>query len=66
MSDEKTEGQDVSTKKLSGPNHVNVKIQEVDGHYLANFHFGPPRLFHNVEELLVAIEVEVKRISHKD
>jgi len=57
------EGQDPTAKKASGPNHVYVKIQESDGHYLVSFHHGPPRVFHNTEELLVAIEIEEKRLN---
>lgn len=57
------EESDLTAKKTSVLNHVYVKIQESDGHYLASFHHGPPRVFHNVEELLVAIEIEVKRLN---
>ena len=61
--EEREEQRDPTAKKASGPNRVNVNIQESDGHYLVSFHHGPPRVFHNTEELLVAIEIEVKRLA---
>lgn len=50
-------------KKESRPSHVNVNIREAESHYLVSLNHGPTRVFHNVEELLVAIEVEVKRLG---
>lgn len=49
-------------KKECGPGSVSVNIRHADGHYLASFYHNSPRVFHNIEELLVAIEVEVKRL----
>ena len=65
--DEKTEGTTEvrvdGAKKEPRPTQVNVNIWEADSHYLASFNHAPRRVFHNVEELLVAIEVEVKRLG---
>ena len=67
-SPEKIHGGDVEVridgaKKEFRPSYVNVKIREAESHYLVSFGHGPTRVFHNVEELLLAIEVEVKRLS---
>jgi len=66
--DEKTEGTTEvvdhgSAKKELPPRWVNINIKRVDGHYLVTFRHDEARVFHNVEELLVAIEVEVKRLG---
>ena len=50
-------------KKEFRPTHVNVNIWEIDAHYLASFNHNPRRVFHSIEELLVAIEVEIKRLG---
>jgi len=54
---------DLTAKKESRPTQVNVNIWEADSHYLASFNHQSRRVFHNVEELLMAIEVEVKRLG---
>lgn len=60
---EREEPRDPTAKKESRPTQVNVNIRYVDAHYLASFSHNPPRIFHNMEELLVVIEVEVKRLG---
>ena len=43
---------------------VSVVIREADNHYIATFdHGSSKRIFHNMQELLMAIEVKVKEIS---
>ncbi len=68
--DEKTEGKgsimecDQPAKKEYRSTQVSVVIREADSHYIVTFdHGSTKRIFHNVEELLVAIEVEVKRLK---
>ncbi len=36
---------------------IGVNIKLVDGHYLATFNHDVPRIFHNMPQLLTAIEV---------
>ena len=62
-SPERTEGEGSIEPKNFRPTNVNVRIREAESHYLVVFGSGPTRVFHNVEELLVAIEVEVKRLG---
>ena len=40
---------------------VNIKL--VDGHYLATFNHDAPRIFHNMPQLLTAIEVEAAKLG---
>ena len=42
---------------------VGVNIKLVDGHYLATFNHGAPRIFHNMPQLLTAIEVEAAKLG---
>jgi len=53
---------DLTAKREAKRDNVNVSIRHVDGHYLVSFNHGPTRIFHNTEELLVAIEVEANRL----
>lgn len=43
--------------------HVYVDIQEADGHYVASFSHGPPKVFHSINQVLMAIGEEVKKLS---
>lgn len=53
-----------STEKPKVRKWVGVNIRFNDGHYLASFnHNEPPRVFHNMEELLAAIEVEAGKLT---
>ena len=61
---EREQPRDLSVKEFR-PSHVNVNIRETESHYLASFNHGPTRVFHNVRELLVVIEVEVNRLTAK-
>ncbi|MCK4384709.1 MAG: hypothetical protein KAW52_00455 [candidate division Zixibacteria bacterium] len=65
--DEKTEGtaeviDHGPAKKEFRPSRISVTIREAESHYLVSFGCGSTRVFHNVEELLVAIEVEINRL----
>lgn len=40
---------------------VNIKL--VDGHYLVTFNHDVPRIFHNMPQLLTAIEVEAAKLG---
>ena len=40
---------------------VNIKL--VDGHYLVTFNHDVPRIFHNLPQLLTAIEVEAAKLG---
>ena len=42
---------------------VGVNIKLVDGHYLATFNHDAPRIFHNMSQLLTAIEVEAAKLG---
>lgn len=42
---------------------VGVNIKLVDGHYLATFNHDAPRIFHNMPQLLTAIEVEAAKLG---
>jgi hypothetical protein len=42
---------------------VGVNIKLVDGHYLATFNHDAPRIFHNMAQLLTAIEVEAAKLG---
>ncbi len=44
-------------------NWVGVNIKFADGHYVANFNHGDPRIFHNMEQLLAAIGVEAGKLT---
>lgn len=42
---------------------VSVVIFYADNHYLASFNHAPRRVFHNMPELLTAIEVECEKLK---
>ena len=42
---------------------VGVNIKLVDGHFLTTFNHDFPRVFHNMQELLAAIEVEAGKLG---
>ena len=61
---EETEGQVGVLKDGEKPfklRQVSVVIFYADNHYLASFNHNPRRVFHNMPELLTAIEVECKK-----
>jgi len=67
-SPEELSGEDVEVrvdgrKPTPRPRYVNVSIRFADVHYLASFNHGPHRVFHNLEELLRAIEVECEKLK---
>lgn len=42
---------------------ISVDIRLADAHYLAKFNHGSPRVFHNMPQLLTAIEVEAAKLG---
>ena len=42
---------------------ISVDIKLADNHYLAKFNHGSPRVFHNIQQLLTAIEVECDKLG---
>lgn len=65
MNGDKTDGPEERTdKELSSAvkpefrKWIGINIRLVDKHYLATFNHGEPRIFHNMPQLLTAIEVE--------
>lgn len=69
MPDEKEE-QELSEGDISSlgnkhyiPKWVSVNIKKVDGHFIVSFQHGPERVFHNMQELLTAIEVEAGKLD---
>ena len=42
---------------------IGVNIKLVDGHYLATFNHDIPRIFHNMPQLLTAIEIESAKLG---
>ncbi|MBA7683438.1 hypothetical protein ES703_91803 [subsurface metagenome] len=62
ITEERSE-QEVSSEKPKVRKWVAVNIKFVDGHFLTTFNQEKPRIFHNVEELLRAIEVEVNTLT---
>ena len=42
---------------------VGVNIKVADGHYVATFNHGEPRIFHNIQQLLTAIEIESAKLG---
>lgn len=64
MNGDKTDGPEERTdKELSSAvkpefrRWVSINVKLVDGHYLATFNNAEPRIFHNMPQLLTAIEV---------
>ncbi len=62
---EETEGKIEVLKngKPFKPRWININVKMVDGHYLVTFRHDEARVFHNMEELLMAIEAEVNRLG---
>lgn len=57
-----------SEKPISSPKPefrkwISVDIKLADSHYLAKFNHGSPRVFHNMQQLLTAIEVESAKLG---
>ncbi|MCK4859204.1 MAG: hypothetical protein KAS87_01460 [Candidatus Omnitrophica bacterium] len=42
---------------------INVNIELTDSHYIASFNHGKRRVFHNMPQLLTAIEVESAKLG---
>jgi hypothetical protein len=42
---------------------IGVNIKLVDGHFLVTFNHDKPRIFHNMPQLLTAIEVEASKLG---
>jgi hypothetical protein len=70
MNGDKTDGpeertdQEVTSEKPRLRKWVGVNIKLTDKHYLVSFnHNDPPRVFHNIQQLLTAIEVECDKLG---
>jgi len=62
--EEREETPEISSEKPKVRKWVGVNIKFSDSHYLASFnHNDPPRVFHNMQELLAAIEVEAGKLK---
>jgi len=62
--EEREEGSGSISEKPTFRKWVSVNIKFSDSHYLAYFnHNDRPRVFHNMEELLAAIEVEAGKLT---
>lgn len=55
--------EEISAPKPEFRKWLNVEIRLVDNHYLATFSRGTPRIFHNMAQLLTAIEVESAKLG---
>ena len=53
----------LSSEKPTFRKWVDVNIKLVDGHFLTTFNHDFPRIFHNLQELLAAIEVEAGKLG---
>ena len=61
--DHREETPEISSEKPKVRKWVGVHIKFSDSHYLASFnHNEPPGVFHNMQELLAAIEVECAKL----
>jgi len=53
----------LSSEKATFRKWMGVNIKLVDGHYLVTFNHDIPRIFHNMPQLLTAIEVEAAKLG---
>ena len=62
--EERSEPRDLpgGAKKESRPTNVNINIRFIDTHFQVTFRHEVTRIFHNMEEVLLAIDVEIKRL----
>ncbi len=60
---EERSDQEVSSDQPKLRKWINVNIKLSDNHYLASFNHGDPRVFHNLPQLLTAIEVEAAKLG---
>ena len=50
-------------KKEPRPTNVNINIRFVDSHFQVTFRHEVTRIFHNMQEVLDAIEVEAEKLK---
>ena len=60
--DKREESPEISSEKPTLRKWVGINIKCVDGHFLTTFNHDFPRIFHNMQELLAAIEVEASKL----
>lgn len=61
--DKERSNSEVSSPKPEFRRYMSVEIKLADNHYVANFNHGAPRVFHNMSQLLTAIEVESAKLG---
>lgn len=61
--EEREETPEISSEKPTLRKWMGVNIKLVDGHYLVTFNHDVPRIFHNMPQLLTAIEVEAAKLG---
>ena len=61
--EEREETPEISSEKPTFRKWMGVNIKLVDGHYLATFNHDAARIFHNMSQLLTAIEVEAAKLG---
>ena len=61
--EEREEGSGPISEKPTFRKWMSVNIKLVDGHYLVTFNHDVPRIFHNLPQLLTAIEVETAKLG---
>ena len=54
---------EVSSEQPQPRKYRSVEIKLADNHYVARFQHGEPRVFHNMPQLLTAIEVECAKLG---
>jgi len=54
---------EISSSKPKIRKWVGLNIKFIDGHFLVSFNHDTPRIFHNMEQLLRAVEVEAGRLT---
>ena len=52
-----------ASEKPTFPKRIFFDVKLVDNHYLATFNHDFPRIFHNMQQLLTAIEVESAKLG---
>jgi len=63
IADQGEETPEISSEKPTIRKWVGINIKCVDGHFLTTFNHDFPRIFHNMQELLTAIEVEAGKLT---
>ena len=61
--DKREESPEISSEKPTVRKWVGINTKFVDGHFLVTFNHDKPRIFHNMEEFLRAVEVEARKLT---